>query len=230
MEGFDFYIRKKEDLIKAVESCGFVPLFRNSIKGFSVEEHVAPEVWFSGDEGVWEWKGPVIRATGCAYGKFFDRKAVFISREWFPDFANYRRDGYDFDALYDDGKARFGDKYLYELIEKNAPVSSKALKILGDYGKNGKKGFEGIITRLQEQCYVITDDFVYQLDRHGNRYGWGVAEYSTPEVFMGKDFTERVYSRSPEQSFERVLTQLKGLLPDAQEEALKKLLKKGNVL
>lgn len=76
-------------------------------------------------EGAWEWKGSVIRETGSAYGKFFDRKAVYISREWFPKFANYRRNGYDFDALYDDGMARKSDKILYDLIDENAPIISK---------------------------------------------------------------------------------------------------------
>ena len=56
-----------------------------------------------------------IRETGCAYGKFFENKAVFISKEWFPDFANYRRNGYDFDARFDDGLAAYKDKELFEL-------------------------------------------------------------------------------------------------------------------
>ena len=114
---FDFTIRTKQDLIDAVETYGFVPLFANSVPGFSIEEHVAEEVWFNHDtEGVWEWKGPVIQATGCAYGKFFEHKAAFISKEWFPDFANYRRDGYDFDARYDDGLASYKDKELFDLL------------------------------------------------------------------------------------------------------------------
>ncbi|MBQ4245228.1 MAG: hypothetical protein II702_09965, partial [Clostridia bacterium] len=97
MKNFDFLIETKQDLIDAVNDYGFVPLFRNSVPGFSVEEHVSRRAWFSSEEGVWEWKGPVIRETGCAYGKFFENKAVFVSRECFPDLANYRRDGYDFD-------------------------------------------------------------------------------------------------------------------------------------
>ena len=65
---FDFTIRTKQDLIDAVRTFGIVPLFENSLSGFSVEEHVSPEVWFSDEnEGVWEWKGPVIRESGCAY-------------------------------------------------------------------------------------------------------------------------------------------------------------------
>ena len=92
MDGrFDFFVRSKQDLIDAVRSFGIVPLFRNSIPGFSVEEHVSPEVWFAGGDGVWEWKGPVIRESGCAYGKLFEKKAAFVSAEWYPDLANYRR-------------------------------------------------------------------------------------------------------------------------------------------
>ena len=69
MSKFDFTVETKDDLVRAVREFGFVPLFCNSVPGFSVEEHVSPKAWFSGGEGVWEWKGPVIRETGCAYGK-----------------------------------------------------------------------------------------------------------------------------------------------------------------
>lgn len=101
MAGMQFTIWSEADLIKAINKYGFLPFFRNSIEGFSIEEHIAPEHWYysnSGQWDAWEWKGPVIQKTGCAYGKFFEHKAVYISKVWFPDFANYRRDGYDFDA------------------------------------------------------------------------------------------------------------------------------------
>ncbi len=32
---------------------------------------------------------------------------MYVSAKWFPDFANYRRDGYDFDARFEDGLASF---------------------------------------------------------------------------------------------------------------------------
>ena len=222
---FDFRIRTRADLVRAVEQFGFVPFFKNRIQGFSLAEHAAPEVWFSDEEGLWEWKGPVIRETGCAYGKFFGGKAVYISREWFPDFANFRRDGYDFDALWEDGKARHADKALYELLEPHAPITSRALKDLGGYGKEGRKGFDQSITRLQHLGYVLISDFVYDLDRQGKPYGWGVAEYSTPEKHLGPDFRRNVYRRTPEESFERVLNHLKEILPNASEKALRQILK-----
>ena len=167
---------------------------------------------------------PAIRELGCAYGKVLEKKAVFISREWFPDFANYRRDGYDFDARYDDGLASFRDKELYDLLDETAPIMTGDLRDKGDYRKGGKKGFETIITRLQAQCYVVIRDFKYKKDKSGKEYGWGVAEYTTPEKLWGSDFTGKVYQRSPEESYGRVLEHLQKLLPWADESALRKIL------
>ena len=224
----DFVIQSKEDLIDAIDEYGFLPFFENSVDGFSIEEHIDPDCWWQSDTGqwqAWEWKGPVIRETGCAYGKFFEKKACYISREWFPDFANYRRDGYDYDARFDDGLAPFRDKQLYDLVESNAPILSKELKKLGDYRKGGNKGFDTIITRLQAQCYIIISDFVYMKDKHGNPYGWGVAEYATPEIIMGKAFSDNVYSRTPEESYERILEHFRSLFPDTDLSTIKRFLK-----
>ena len=222
---YDFYIRKKEDLIRAVNELGFLPFFQNSIEGFSVEEHADPKVWFGDQEGPWEWKGPVIQELGCAYGKFFERKAAYISKEWFPDFANYRRDGYDFDARFDDELASYQDKKLFELVDANAPILSKELKKLGNYRKGGNKGFDTVITRLQSQCYVVISNFTYMTDKFGRQYGWGVAEYSTPECFMGTDFTEHVYERTPEESYAKIYAHFKEILPDVEEGKLRKILR-----
>ena len=223
----DFIIGSKQHLIDAVNKFGFLPFFSNSIEGFSVEEHVTRDCWYhseSGEWSAWEWKGPVIRETGCAYGKFFEKKACFISPEWFPDFANYRHDGYDFDARYEDGLSNYRDKVLYELLDNSAPVISKRLKTLGNYKKGGNKGFDTIISRLQAQGYVIISDFVYMKDRFGNPYGWGVAEYSTPEHFMGESFTERVYDKSPEESYKKLLAHFCELFPNKDIKTLKKFL------
>ena len=224
-----FTIGSMQDLMDVINAMGFVPFFQNEIKGFSIEEHIGHGCWYDdGDNGfwpAWEWKGPVIRTMRCAYGKFLRGKAMYISPEWFPDFANWRRDGYDFDARYEDGLAAYHDKELYELLDANAPILSRQLKKTGGYGKNGRKGFDTIISRLQKQCYVITSDFRYASDAAGNQYGWGIAEYSTPEKFLGETFTDSVYKRIPEESRERVMKQLAKILPEAGEKELERILR-----
>ena len=224
----DIRISSYEDLKQAVQDLGFLPFFSCSVPGFSIEEHVDDDLWYHASDGewkVWSWKGPLINDLSCAYGKFFEKKAVFISKEWFPDFANYRRDGYDFDARYEDGLANYRDKALYELLADNAPVLSKHLKAAGNYKKGGNKGFDTSITRLQAQCYAVISDFVYMVDKNGKEYGWGVAEYSTPEKFMGKRFMNKVYKREPAESYERIVKHLKRILPGRDEAVIRKLLK-----
>ena len=226
----DFTIGSMEELIDVIDEMGFVPFFANEIEGFSIEEHIADGCWYDDADGgfwpAWEWKGPVITRMKCAYGKFLRNKAIYISPKWFPDFANFRRDGYDFDVRYDDGLASFYDKELYELLDAKAPVMSKELKKIGGYGgKNGRKGFDTMITRLQKQCYVVISDFQYLKDKLGNEYGWGVAEYSTPERFLGKKFCNSVYKRTPEESYARVIKQFKKILPDAEQGEIEKILR-----
>ena len=148
-------LHSADDLIAAVEEYGFLPFFQNEIPGFSVEELCAPELWFADDaDGPWEWKGPAARSGKCLYGKIFNKRAGFVSRDWIPDFANFRRDGYDFDARWDDGLTSYKDKELYETIADEGTVLSKRLKELRNYRKGGNTGFETCITRLQMQSYV----------------------------------------------------------------------------
>lgn len=218
-------IRSKEDVIALVEKWGFVPFFKNEIKGFSIEELVEPELWFGENDGPWEWKGPVIRETSCAYGKFFRSKAVFISRDWICDFANWRRDGYDHDARYDDGLASYNDRQVCEVLENHPSLLSKNLKELSGFGRNGKKGFDGIIIRLQMQGYVTTSDFEYMKDKKGKVYGWGVARYATFEQQFGEFFTQNVYKCQPSESYNRIFNHICSLFPDVDERTVKKLLK-----
>ena len=110
-------------------------------------------------------------------------------------------------------------------MDANAPVLSRELKRIGNYRKGGKKGFETSITRLQAQGYVLISDFVYAADKLGQPYGWGVAEYSTPERFFGGDFCSRVYRRTPEESYERLFQHLQTLFPDADDAVIRKVLK-----
>ena len=210
----DKWIHSQSDLADMVENFGFLPLLKNQIPGFSVEDHTPSELWFAdGVDGPWEWKGPVIRETGCAYGKFFHGKAGFISAEWFPDFANYRRDGYDFDARYDDGLSRYQDKIVYDILAEHSSLISREWRRLAGIEKRGE--FDAIVSRLQMQGYVTTVDFEYAKSRNGKPYGWGLARYTTPETYFGEAFSKHVYDRDPQESRQRIWDYVRSLVPQA---------------
>ena len=73
-----------------------------------------------------------------------------MSQEWIPDFANFRRDGYDFDARWDDGLASYKDKELYEAIANEGTILSKRLKEALNYRKGGNN--RRIVECRQEIC------------------------------------------------------------------------------
>lgn len=218
-------VERPEELARLVNDIGFLPFFQSPVPGFSLKDCVPPQLWFPEEgDGVWEWKGPVIRLSGGAYGKFFKGKAAFISRAWYPDFANYRRDGYDFDAAYDDGLASFKEKKIYDALAEAGTLLSKALRQCSAFVGQAKTGYDTTLTRLQMRGYIITTDFEYALDGKGNPYGWGIARYATPESHFGTDFTDKVYACTPEQSARRILDHLEKLLPQATPAQLRALL------
>lgn len=218
-------ISSMADMVRLVNELGFLPFFRGDVPGFSIAEAVRPDLWFSDtQEGPWEWKGPVIRETGCAYGKFYRGKAMYVSRDFFPDFANLRRDGYDYDARVDDGLARRRDARIMELLTEHPSLVSRELKALACAGEESRKQFDGCLGFLQMQCYVCIADFEYALDRYGRPYGWGLARYATPEHLFGEDFCARVYEREPAESRERLRRHLKSILPDASEGQIARIL------
>lgn len=85
------------ELIDYINEVGFLPLLRMGVEGWSAEEVTDEDCQYTRlpDGGwewpLWTWKGAILQDSGCAYGKFFDRKAAFVSRDWWPDFCNYRR-------------------------------------------------------------------------------------------------------------------------------------------
>ena len=222
-----YRIKSVPELISYINEIGFLPLFKNTSPGFSVEERTLARDWWSGDPECdpWEWR-EIIAATGeVAYGKFFDKKAGFISLKWLPYFANWRRDGYDFDARWEDGKAHHRTKKIMDLFEDTTELFSFEAKQKAGFGKGGEKNFEGTVTDLQMQTYLVIRDFRRRVNKAGLPYGWPIAVYTTPEAIWGYELLSSAYQESPEESKTRIYTHIASEYPIATEAQIKKLLK-----
>ena len=160
------------------------------------------------------------------YGKFFAKKAGFISKKWLPVFANYRRDGYDFDVLFEDEKTPIKHKKIMDhFMENDAEIYSYELKKLAGFGKDGEKGFDGAITSLMMQTYLCNCDFRKRINRKGVEYGWDVAVYSSPEHIYGYDHVTSCYKEDPRTSWGKIVDHMKQLYPEAADTQIRKILK-----
>ena len=227
-----FALHGIEDLLTLVGKVGFLPLFSNSIKELSVEEHVTAASWWTGDPATdpWEWRQVLASHPDIAYGKFFNNAAGFVDREFFPVLSNYRRNGYDFDALYDDGMVSYRAKKIMDVFDLDEKACGKELmsyelRDFAGFSKDGgEKNFEGQLTHLQMQTYLIISDFRQRMNRKGELYGWHIAVIETPETKWGYDHIASAYSEAPEESWRRIRERVKAYFPDAQDADIRKIL------
>jgi len=223
-EHLSFQIHSFPELIDCIQQIGFLPLLESDIEGYNAESMMAPECRFTKfDDGTWEWplwtwKSFVVTEGNCVYGKFFAGKAGFISREWWPDFFNWRR--HQRPAL-EEGSI---EESILAILRENDSMIARDLRAACNFtGPNMRSKFDGYINRLQMACYIVTEDFVYPTDKHGHEYGFGWSLLTTPERLIGTEACK--CDRTPEESYQRMFEHLRQLLPKATEKQIKKMLK-----
>lgn len=209
--------------MECIAQMGFLPLFDIGVNGFSADALVDDDCRYVvlPDGGwewpLWKWKGPVVTDGNCVYGKFFASKAGFISRDWWPDFYNYRRSTH---PKPEEGSVE--EAILLTLEENGSMITRELRAACGFDGPKMRSRFDAYVTHLQMGCYIVTEDFVYPHDKHGREYGWGWSLLTTPEQLLGREACRCL--RTPEESLQRMVAHLQRLLPDASEKQIRKML------
>ncbi|MBQ8065411.1 MAG: hypothetical protein IJ200_07125 [Prevotella sp.] len=212
------------ELTACIQQVGFLPLLESGIQGYAAESMVGEECQYtvypdgSWEWPLWQWKGSVLREGSCVYGKFFAGKAGFISRTWWPDFCNWRR---SIHPMPEEGTIEHA---ILTTLREQGSMITRELRAACDFtGKNMRSKFDAYVSRLQMACYIVTEDFVYPVDKHGREYGFGWSLLTTPEHLLGREVCR--CSRSPEESYQRMADFLARLLPHATEKQINRLLR-----
>ncbi len=208
------------DLIKEI---GFLPLLDSGIEGFSADAIVDEDCGYvtfpdgGWDWPLWKWKGAIVTEMPCLYGKFFNKKAGFISREWWPDFCNYRR------SKWPRPESESIEGTVLETLRTTGNLITRELRAAcGFQGTGMRSKFDSYLTHLEMGTYVVTEDFVYPRDKHNREYGWGWSLLSTPEALYGRDACKS--ERTPAESYRSIFNHLKSLLPEASDKQIAKLI------
>lgn len=216
-------IHNSTELAAFIDEIGFLPLLSMGIPGWSAEEIADEDCQYTKlpDGGwewpLWEWKGSVIQESNCAYGKFFNGKAGFVSKKWWPDFCNWRRFHNPYPA-----PESIEEAILLTLKENGSMITRQLRSACGFTGSKMRSRFDSFLTRLEMGSYIITEDFIYPHDKHGRKYGWGWSLLTTPEILFGHEACHP--SRTPNDSYERIMAHLKEILPNCPDQILKRLL------
>ena len=146
-------------MMELIQQIGFLPLLDSGIEGFSAEDIVAEDCGYvrlpegGWDWPLWKWKGEIVQEMPCMYGKFFNKKAGFISQEWWPDFCNYRRSKYsrpDEDSI---------EGAILSTLQSTGSLITRELRAAcGFTGKGMRSKFDGYLTRLEMATYIVTED------------------------------------------------------------------------
>lgn len=213
------------ELIDYINKTGFLPLLNMGIPEWSAEDVVDEDCRYTHlpDGGwewpLWQWKGAILQESGCAYGKFFGRKAAFVSRKWWPDFCNYRR------SICPYPEAGSVEESILDILKSEGSLVTRELRAACGFTGRGMRGkFDSYITRLEMGCYIVTEDFIYPTDRHGHEYGWGWSLLTTPETLFGKE--ECHTCRTPQESRDRIMGQFRKILPESSAELSDSLLRR----
>lgn len=192
-----------ESMAALIIEMGIVPFFANPIVGYSIEEHTAPQDWFTDESlGPWDWKIPCVQTGEIAYGKFlWGGKAAFASVPVYRELMNIRRRSLQPSAE---------QQKIMDFVQENGSISIAQVRALLGVKKNVA---DAHIARLQYQTRLVTGDIVRVYrgeDLHYN--GWQRSSFCTPETLFeddGADFpfpglsaTSLKSSLTPEESLQ----------------------------
>lgn len=210
-------------MMELIREIGFLPLLNSGIDGFSAEDIVDEDCQYvtfpegGWDWPLWKWKGEIVKEMPCVYGKFFNKKAGFISLDWWADLCNYRRSKYprpEEDSI---------EGVILSNLQCSGSLITRELRAAcGFSGKGMRSKFDSYLTRLEMATYIVTEDFIYPRDKHQHEYGWGWSLLNTPEALYGKEACK--CDRTPEDSFQRIFNHLKQILPEASDKQLIKMI------
>lgn len=188
------------------------------------EKVESPVKWHTGDADTdpWEWRMRVLEEKeDIAYGKVFFKSSGFITKEWYAYFLRVRRNGDNFQDIYEDGKLSFLAKSVYEAIEEQGPIPLHELKEICGITKEGKSAFEKVLTDLQMLLLITMSGRAQKINKNGEAYGWNSTVFCTTEQFWGSDITADC---TKEEAEEKIREQILKLNPEAEEKIIKKFI------
>lgn len=175
-----------EEAAEIVEKLGILPLAALIPEHLSLNGLTKLENWHTGTElDPWSWR---IRFPGeglAGYGKFVKKKAILVSREWFPAFVAAVGSTKSIEERYNDGLASREAVTLLQIVREHQGIDTRVLRAEADMkAKEKKTTFDNAVTELQGSLDMVISGIKERRNADGEKNGWSSTAFETVNHWM----------------------------------------------
>ncbi|MGW7160411.1 AlkZ-related protein [Paenibacillus taichungensis] len=181
-----------EEAVQRIEAVGLLPLAPLFPEYPSLSSITPQENWHKDNElDPWLWRSRLAEEGIAAYGKFLKKKAILVSREYFPWVHRLLADSRVMEEQYDAGLLSREAFKLYEIIEKQEGIDGRKLRSLAGFGaKEDKKAFDQGLLDLQSMCAIVICGTKEKEGLAEGKVAWNSSAYETSGCWMKRQGIE----------------------------------------
>lgn len=185
--GMDYNkVHTYDEAVQAIEEIGILPL-ANLVPGHpSLESLTEKDHWYTGsDLDPWLWRARFPGDGTAAYGKFFKKKSILISRECFPWVKLILGSPRPLEERYEDGLVSKPAMELFQHIQAEPGIETRQLRAeAGMKAPEMKKIFDQALLELQGSLDIVISGVQERRNSQGERNGWNSTSYETVDDWI----------------------------------------------
>ncbi|AIQ47494.1 hypothetical protein R70723_17585 [Paenibacillus sp. FSL R7-0273] len=196
-----------EEMTEVVSRLGILPLAQLIPGHPSLNGLTKAENWHTGSElDPWSWRARFPGEGLAGYGKFIRKKAILVSREWFPAFVKAVGSPTELEERYNNGLASREAVQLLQIIRGNEGIETRELRTLAEMrAKEKKTAFDNALNELQGTADIVISGVKARLNAEGEVNGWNSTSFETAGHWM-KENSLHVFGGSREEASEWLQT------------------------
>lgn len=174
-------IETYEEAVQVIKELGILPLATLVPQYPSLDSITLKENWHTGSEfDPWLWRAMFPVDGVAAYGKFFKKKSVLISREVLPHVRSVLGSTEPLEKRYSDGLVSRDSLELFKLIREEEGIDTRVLRVkAGMKDKDKKKAFDQALLELQGSLDIVVAGTKEKTNEVGEKNGWSSTSFET---------------------------------------------------
>jgi hypothetical protein len=182
----DYKVERYEDAVKVVQEVGILPLSSLIPNHPSLESITNKSDWYTSTSmDPWLWRVRFAGDGSAAYGKFIKKKSILIATELVPWIKAIIGNQSDINQRYADGLISATELRLYQLIENEPGIETRALRAAsGLKATEHKKEYDQAITDLQASMDIVISGVHERFNDAGDKNGWNSTSFESIKNWM----------------------------------------------